>query len=383
MRGRRIAAAACAVAAVLVADVAGETHAASTAAEPGECAPPALGFGAGEGRNDPALPPTVGDLRVGMLFVDFSDAPGAVAPQAIHNAYIPHVIEWYRKVSYGGLRISVEPVLRWLRLPRTLAEYQQTRFDGAIEAAVQTVDAELDFGRFQALLVITPGEVGPLASTIVNHDPLRADGAAITSWVWLSARTLDVERANVLVHETGHVLGLPDLYAQNAFSHHRWDVMTASGAGGMFAWHRWKLGWLDESQIICLTRGAVTVTLTPVEQAGGTKAVVFRARNAAVVVEVRQRLNEDAAICRTGVLLYRVDFLKGSPGRPGGQVVPVRIRSAQPDRGRNLTHCGPQWRAPFSLRRGEPSRVAAFGLRLRLLRALLGGSYRVQVKVGS
>lgn len=286
-------------------------------------------------------------------------------------------------MSYGGLRISVEPVLRWLRLPRTLAEYRQTRFDGAIEAAVQTVDAELDFGRFQALLVITPGEVGPLASTIVNHDPLRADGAAITSWVWLSARTLDVERANVLVHETGHVLGLPDLYAQNAFSHHRWDVMTASGAGGMFAWHRWKLGWLDESQIVCLTRGAATVTLTPVEQAGGTKAVVFRARNAAVVVEVRQRLNEDAAICRTGVLLYRVDFLKGSPGRPGGQVVPVRIRSAQPDRGRNLTHCGPQWRAPFSLRRGEPSRVTAFGLRLRLLRALLGGSYRVQVKVGS
>jgi M6 family metalloprotease-like protein len=351
--------------------------------DPTECAPPALGFGAGEGANDPRLPPTVGELRIAMLFVDFSDSPGSVAPQAIHGTYVPHVVDWYRRVSYGRLQISVEPVLRWIRLPSTLAEYRQTLFDGAIEAAVQAVDPELDFGRFDALFVITPGEVGPLASTIVDHDPLHVDGAAITSWVWLSARTLDVARANVLVHETGHVLGLPDLYDESASSHHRWDVMTASGAGGMFAWHRWKLGWLDGSQIVCLRRGAATVTLAPVERPGGTKALVFRTRNGAVVVEVRQRLGEDAAICRTGVLLSRVDFLKGSPGRAGGEVVPIRIRAAQGETARNLSRCGPQWRAPFSLRRREPSRVTAFGLRLRLLRAFADGSYRVQLKVGA
>jgi hypothetical protein len=78
---------------------------------------------------------------------------------------------------------------------------------------------------------------------------------------------------------------------------------------GMFAWHRWKLGWLDPDQIACFTgRQRIRATVTPPERPGGPKAIVFRGSRSAYVAEVRQPIAEDAGICRKGVLIYRVDF---------------------------------------------------------------------------
>ena len=354
---------------------------ASGTADPALCAPPPLGFGPGEGLNDPTMPPTIGDVRIAMLFVDFADAPGDSTPQSISAAYAPYVTEWYERVSYGRLHLSVQPVQRWLRLPRTLAAYRGEGFDGAFEAAVTAAEGELDFSRFAAVYLILPRAAGPLASTIVDHEPHAVGGAAIRSWVWLSADSLDVARANVLVHETGHVLGLPDLYGERsrAASMHRWDVMAAGGPSGLFAWHRWKLGWLDARQVVCLRRSTSTLTLTPLERPGGTKAVMVRSGNGVVVIEVRQRLGEDRAICRAGVLFSRVDFVRGDPDRE--LAVPISIRAAQRATPRNLGRCGPQWRVPFRLRRREPSGATAYSVQLRLLRAFADGSYRVRVTI--
>jgi len=183
------------------------------------------------------MPPTIGDVRIAMLFVDFADAPGENSPQSIAAAYVPYVTEWYERVSYGRLLLSVQPVQRWLRLPRTLTAYRGDGFDGAFEAAVAAVEGELDFSGFAAVYLILPRAAGPLALTIVDHEPHAVGGAAIRSWVWLSADSLDVVRANVLVHETGPVLGLPDLYGERnrAATMHRWDVMAAGGPSGLFA----------------------------------------------------------------------------------------------------------------------------------------------------
>jgi M6 family metalloprotease-like protein len=345
----------------------------------GPCAAPELGFGAGEGKNDDAMPPTVGELRIGMLFVDFADSQAATAPQAIHDSYVPPIVDWYRTASYGRLRIAVKPYLHWIRLPRTLEQYEQDHYVGMIEAAVAGADPAFDFSSVDALYVVP--SLPTLAATVIDDVPLRVDGTAIHVWAWLATGSLE-RLPGVSVHETGHVLGLPDLYNDRiSSSKHVWDVMTAANPAGMFAWHRWKLGWLDEGEIACLARRRVLeTTLTPLERAGGTKALIARTDKAAYVVEVRAPIAEDASLCRGGVLFYRVDFFAGAPANAGLRQRPIRLQPAQPDKsGLQRARCGAEWRAPFGTGRGRVSRTRAWGYELKVLRALPGGAFRVRL----
>ena len=79
------------------------------------------------------------------------------------------------------------------------------------------------------------------------------------------------------------------------------------------AWHRWKLGWIDDRQIVCFAdrhrriRGVVEATLKPLEAAGGLKAIVVPIGSHSVyVVEVRALIGEDSRLCDQGVLIYTV-----------------------------------------------------------------------------
>jgi hypothetical protein len=148
-----------------------------------------------------------------------------------------------------------------------------------------------------------------------------------------------------------------------------------SRPSGLYAWHRWKLGWLDPDQIACIAgRGRVEATVTPLESPGGVKSVVVRVGRAAYVAEVRQRIAEDATICKTGVLVYEVDLT--------GARRPIWLRAARPDGSAATGRCGGRWRAPFDLGRGQVSRLSVGGVRFQLLRKLPDGSYRIRATTG-
>ena len=364
------------VAAVLVGTIALVTPPTARAAS--ACAPPSLGFGAGAGLNDPTMPPSSGELRIAMLFVEFEDFPATVSPDALVDAYVPFVRDWYRSASQGRLAIAVQPLRRWLRMPRTLAEYGREQFTGAVEDALAVADPHVDFTGVDALYLMTSQPSGTLASTVIDHDPRRVDGAELRAWVWFAAGRGEPGRSQVLVHETGHVLGLPDLYDVQRPSRvrHQWDVMAAAGGTGLLAWHRWKLGWLDTADVVCMRSRWTTATLTPLTRAGGRKAIVYPTRNGAVVVEVRARVGIDASLCKAGVLVYRVDFRRGAPTSGGRLGPPIDL---WPARRGDHARCGQNWRAPLALGRGEVSRGTAFGLRVRLLSRSRDGSYRVRV----
>lgn len=344
------------------------------------CAVPVLGPGVGEGRNVPELmPPSSGQLRIAMLFLRFPDADGKSTPRQIHDGYVPAVVDWYRAVSYGRLRIDVVPLLRWLELPRPSSYYAAGRFDELTQAAVALADPLLDFAGVDALYLVPArsAALGTLGVGIFER-PIAVDGAQIRGEAWLM--TDGDQRGNVpyVVHETGHLLGLPDLYVLGSRStFHWWDAMATAGTapvtGGMFAWHRWKLDWLHESQIACLAaRGTRTVTIAPVERAGGVKALVVRRGNDAYVAEVRQPIGEDAGICRGGVLISEVD-LSRPPKR-----WPLRVLTPRPDDTSRWARCGPRWNA--TLRPG-PSTTSVLRLgtvRFRVTAASADGHYTVQ-----
>lgn len=101
------------VVAVALAAAATATNQATPTLDPRACAPPFFGPGAGEGLNDPeTIPPSVGTLRVAMLFLDFSDAPGNPDPRTVYDAWAPALADRYRTVSYGRLQIACRTCMR-------------------------------------------------------------------------------------------------------------------------------------------------------------------------------------------------------------------------------------------------------------------------------
>ena len=214
--------------------------AATAAARDGAtCEVPTLGLGVGEGRNDPDLmPPWVGELRIAMLFVEFPDAAGTTTPKGIHDAYVPDVVAWYRTVSYGRLTIDVAPLLRWLVLPHPISYYAGGRSDEVARDAVALVDAEVDFSGIDALYLVPAraAQLGTLGVAIYEH-PIAVDGTRIRGEAWLMTDGDPSGNVPYAVHETGHLLGLPDLYVLGSpGSFHRWDAMATGGTGIATAW---------------------------------------------------------------------------------------------------------------------------------------------------
>jgi M6 family metalloprotease-like protein len=355
------------LAAVAIAALAAVATSAGSAGAPASpCAPPLIGVGAiGEGANNPDLmPSTVGQLRILALFVDYPDARGARLPAADYGEAAERLRRWYEQVSYGRLRIDLELVPHWLSMRHPTAHYAGERVREVFAEAVSIVDPEVDFSRVDALYV-TPSTGADGGWIVITDDPLSADGKRLGVWGWNPLESA--------IHEMGHVLGLPDLYVNRVpWTFYRWDVMAGGGRpSGLFAWHRWKLGWLDPTQIACLSaRGTVEATVTPVETPGGVKAVVVRTARAAYVAEVRQKIGEDATICKTGVLVYEVDLT--------GARRPIWLYSALAEDTRAAGSCGGRWRAPFDIGRGQVARFVVGGVRFQLLRKLPDGSYRIR-----
>ncbi|WP_286160552.1 hypothetical protein [Streptomyces yunnanensis] len=166
-----------------------------------------------------------------------------------------------------------------------------------------------------------------------------------------------------------HAFALPDLYAFDAGDDaHRfvggWDVMGLIGGAGpqYFAWQSWKLGWTDDSQVVCrASTGSDTVRLTAVEYGSGTKmAVLPTSPTTAYVVESRRAVQADASLCSTGALVYKVD----SSVQTGAG--PIQVVDAKP----NTTPkpgCRPLDDAPYWA--GETFTDSAAGVAIEVLSA--------------
>jgi M6 family metalloprotease-like protein len=267
------------------------------------------------------------------LMVDFSDAPGQGSALDRLAEFFPRTREWFATSSYGRLDYRPEaPVRRWLRMPKPFRAYGIQRgapFDPGYRELVQDIvaaaDPKVDFRHYDLVNMLMTPNAGPSALDTVlsvtfagNAEAPVADGVPVSNASFIYSRQDDGSGSypltgyRVLPHENGHVFGLPDLYTQEgggAVGH--WDIMSEDwGADNdLLAWHKWKLGWIDDSQVACVTaHGTGEYTLTPLARAGGRKLVfVPISPSAGYALELRTRDGNDAAVCRPGVLIYRVD----------------------------------------------------------------------------
>lgn len=279
----------------------------------------------------------LGEVRAVMLFARFPDSTGEETPEELYDLLVPGAVEYFARTSYGRLSLQVTAVPRWIPMDARSdsGDYDCSRFETHrryIEEAVRTSDADVDFSPYDVIYVVAARSPGTPNSPTLDADPgdgVRADGVefghAVTfgndirndHWGW-----------RVLVHEMGHVFGLPDLYGYAPASVHEyvggWDPMgLLTNASHYLAWHKAKLGWLDEDQIVVVRPDeSVTRLVTPIERVGGTKLLVLPiGEDEAYAAEVRTR--ETTESDAVGVLLYRVRTSVAS-GEGPVQVLPAR-----------------------------------------------------------
>lgn len=270
--------------------------------------------------------PSTGIVRALTLMIDFPDAPAPYSAQERYAEFFPAVRQWYARASYGRLDYRSTPVPRYIRMPRPFSAYGIGRGYGwdahtaMMRDLLKVADRDIDFRGYDLVNVLVTPNAGPSADEAVLSVTWTGASAATTDdGARLDKVSLiyghDQSGSRVLSHENGHAFGLPDLYAADDFRRTdtlagQWDTMSLDWGlqGDLFAWHKWRLGWLTDRQIHCdATRGEHTYRLTPLETAGGSKAVIIPyGATRAYVLEARETQGNDLDACRTGVLAYRV-----------------------------------------------------------------------------
>lgn len=353
-----------------------------------------------------AYPRPARALDAVMVFLSFPDATPRTTPDELAADHFPATSRFFEQASYGKFTLRPHPLRQWIRMPQPSTAYAIQRDWSAahraayLRDALTAVDGVVDFSRYDVVYFVAdpdaPG-VDSDATKVVNLDvPLRADGTDIRRVVTVFEQH-PPDRL-VLAHETGHVFDLPDLYHRPVDGKGDWDTFVGDWdlmgsqfglSPDLFAWHKWKLGWLEPRQVACV-RGSTRLTLEPLGAGAGagagtagaasfglgrgTKlAVVRTGPDSALGFEARGAVGNDTATCREGVLVYRVNA--GSPSGGG----PVQVLDAHPrtEACWETSVYPPLADAPVAL--GESFTVPGTGVRVEVENRTASGQWTVRI----
>jgi len=313
----------------------------------------ALGFPKIEG-----LAPSVGELNMTVLFVDFEDVQASKSTDSVFSIINPIASEFYEEISYGRLKINLTANHEWLRLSKPSTHYGEGIYEFLphrefIQEAVDLADNKVDFKETDVVLVMSNPDaeaiaLGPVFKSLDPEYQIKTNEKNLSVGI-TSGYDLNYWGGLWLAHETGHTFGLPDLYlfeGENSLSAvGTFGIMgtQAGNAPGYFAFERWVLGWLDDDQIYCHDNAEVEIELEAIEREGGTKAVIVPLDNtSALVVESRRKIGFDKKT-REGALVYLVNTsLPGGSGpievRPGFESEYKFLQDAPLDEGEIYTY---------------------------------------------
>lgn len=283
-----------------------------------------------------------GTLTAQIIYADFPDNRGG----AEGEFWLEHLrADTERAVANleaqagGALDVVVREHAEWVTLPHETTSYPESGdaawgsrvFFEFVTDAVAAADPVVDFAGADVVWVFYPW-IAPLAARAQaeNFIPLSLDGDEVLRAITLPKAGSDAAVAPIIVHETGHTFGLPDLYdsvSPGGTSSHlgSWDPMSDGWGDGheleaweFMGWHLWRLGWIRDDQVTCVgSSPRVDVTLDALTRRGSSAIVVIpTSDHRAVVVESRKAERYDASIIRPGVLITVVDTEVGSGEGP-------------------------------------------------------------------
>ncbi|MER7975214.1 hypothetical protein ABTX35_40465, partial [Streptomyces sp. NPDC096080] len=305
-----------------------------------ECKVESINFGFQQAfPGHPSAAASVGTLRAQALFVDFPDRL-ADDPDGEMMAALLRIADTeageLEEQSDDRLDLSIQAHESWLTLPSPTTAYPAGPGDvwtgetmtKITTEAIGVADPVVDFTGIDVVWVFYHSDPTLARRAAADNDEAwLADGHEITRRVVLPTSLL----TGTVLHETGHTLGLPDLYdvdgsilpgPQEDVSRFigQWDPMSyADGRSQFIAWTLWRLGWIDDDRVFCVDPSRSTrVALQAVEQRGQTALAVIRTErfNGLAIESRRPEPSPDNADepQQSGVLIYRVigDTTSGS-----------------------------------------------------------------------
>ena len=309
-----------------------------------------------------------GTLRVPVIPVVYQDVAEPFPVEALQDRLFGATrgdtisyADYWKEVSQGLLQVQGQ-VSPWIRLPKPASHYlpperygwgQFGRMPELREEVLKRADRHLDFSQFDndgpdgipnssdddgyvdfvAILYATPcpgdyrsGGIWPHRAAMPpfetdDHTP-SGEPIRIADYVILPATeqgTCAPLHVGVLAHETGHALGLPDLYDYDGSSQGigSWGLMGSGSHSSRFspahlsAWEKEQLGWVQVDWL----RSSGTIELKPVN----TSATVLRydipnTTGEYMLLENRQRTGSDRYLPGKGLLAWHIDPERGELG---------------------------------------------------------------------
>ncbi|WP_165984734.1 M6 family metalloprotease domain-containing protein [Streptomyces sp. YIM 98790] len=376
---------------------------ASSAAVPG-CTPSSPHQGLGTGIPTPdGYAPSRGTVTALTVFIDFPGSEAETPTEERFAEFFPETSEYLATSSYGKLRYRPDPVHHWLRMSQPFEAYGIDRgvgwhpedsggYNRLMREIVSALGDRVDFSAYDLVNVLATPNAGPhaleqvLSVSFAGRPLVDTPTGPLRNVSFIWSRQPGESPHRVLVHENGHAFGLPDLYWTGSgvpplLTGH-WDVMEQDWgpSNDLLAWHKWKLGWLAPVQVACVTgTGSSEHVLTPLgaDGTGGVRMVALpTGEHQVTVAEVRTPSELDRAVCRSGVLISRVD----TRARSGEG--PIRVADATPGSTGCLSAPDPQVTAELTdapYLPGDTFRDPRTGITIEVLAADEDGRHRIRV----
>nr|WP_238710552.1 M6 family metalloprotease domain-containing protein [Oceanipulchritudo coccoides] len=315
--------------------------------------------------------PPIGEANVLVFLMDFADHraetkfPGLTRTRIDANIFGNGTVEaqpytpresmrnFYQRASNNLLQIKGQ-TYGWYNFPLTQESYKSMDSDDDIETnwsmareVLLAYDALIDYSEYDndgdgyvdALNFIWSGEIGEWSSFWWGYrwsfynDAARdfiLDGVRFSdfSWQWVETRE-EVPNdydPRVIIHEFGHLLGLPDLYDYEPEVGPEGGagggcVMDSSRSGNFNAYFRWLLGWIEpevhtvgDEAIVSVTPSGALNSENPAlvvyfETPDGGVVDPFAPFSEMLLVENRQAVGNDGGIATVptdGLFLWHI-----------------------------------------------------------------------------
>ena len=284
-----------------------------------------LGYGV-----SPTFLKSTGNLNFAIIFTTYTDAPGDDrAFEEYTSVQFPIMAKFLSTASYGKLSISLVTTKKYYNINKSSASYnlmamnETSRYAETVVDAVNAAKDDYDFSKIDDVLVVMPStakaiDLGSMGTQIKVGDKTiyQAINAA-----YINPSTKERVKPLFLTHEIGHNLGL--LHPLRQDKGYVWNVMfwEQVPAADFFGWEKYKLSWINQNQVDCLSTVPSTPVIdyleaTEIASSNSKLAVIKLSDSKVLVVESRRNAGNDSLEPNEeGVLVYVVDSnLKSNMG---------------------------------------------------------------------
>ena len=319
-----------------------------------------------------------GKIRTLIIPIDFTDAPHQTTLESI-KVFGDQVDEEFTELSNSKLDLEITVATEWFRMPQEGKFYLAANWTQKINDALDVSNPRIDFSKFDLILIKVDEKNSPIDSAGALpmwkehlHDGVNVvRGAFLGNDYW----TRNGQGVQVAVHEITHVFGLPDLYQQNSdglFPVGIFDLMSTFRPYfglNLLGWNKWKLGWLDESNLKCVAPTSPELLFFP-KVSGKSSPVFIPLQEKVLGIEL---WSDSKYSDKNYVLIYEVSpktFVWAS-NKASGKVSPIQL--IKPISTKTQNEVAPELNLAAMFNVGDF--VEEYGLTFRFLGSRPDGSY--------